>query len=89
MRFAYAEAGAGDTAIVLLHGWPQTSWAWRKLTPLLAVSHRVIAPDLPGFGDSSKPEGGYDKKTVSARVRALIQALGLSRIVLVGHDMGG
>lgn len=88
MRFAYRRAGWGGTPILLLHGWPQTSFAWRRVMPLLNECD-VIAPDLPGFGYSSKPEGGFDKKTVSRRLRELVQALGLSRIAIAGHDLGG
>ncbi|KRE00844.1 alpha/beta hydrolase [Bosea sp. Root670] len=88
MRFAYARVGQG-TPILLLHGWPQTSFAWRKIMPLLCNEHDVIAPDLPGFGYSSKPDSGFDKKTVSARLREFVQSLGLSRIAIAGHDLGG
>jgi haloacetate dehalogenase len=57
----YVEAGSktGET-VVLLHGWPQSSFAWRHVQPELANRYRVIAPDLRGFGDSSKPMTGYD-----------------------------
>ena len=88
MRFAYRRGGAGQ-AIILLHGWPQTSHAWRRVLPLLSGSFDVVAPDLPGFGDTSKPESGFDKKSVARRLRAFVQALGLGRIALVGHDLGG
>lgn len=89
MRFAYHRAGRGGTPVMLLHGWPQTSWAWRRVVPLLSPTFDVIVPDLPGFGYSSKPESGFDKRTVARRLRALVQALGLSRIALAGHDLGG
>jgi pimeloyl-ACP methyl ester carboxylesterase len=89
MRFAYHRAGHGGVPILLLHGWPQTSWAWRRVTPLLSPVCDVVVPDLPGFGYSSKPEGGFDKKTIARRLRDFVQALGLSRIALVGHDLGG
>jgi len=89
MRFAYHRAGHGGVPIVLLHGWPQTSWAWRRVTPLLSPVCDVVVPDLPGFGYSSKPEGGFDKKTIARRLRDFVRALGLSRIALVGHDLGG
>ena len=89
MRFAYHRAGHGGVPIVLLHGWPQTSWAWRRVTPLLSPVCDVAVPDLPGFGHSSKPEGGFDKKTIARRLRDFVQAVGLSRIALVGHDLGG
>jgi pimeloyl-ACP methyl ester carboxylesterase len=89
MRFAYHRAGHGGVPIVLLHGWPQTSWAWRRVTPLLSPVCDVVVPDLPGFGYSSKPESAFDKKTIARRLRDFVQALGLSRIALVGHDLGG
>ena len=89
MRFAYHRPGHGGVPIVLLHGWPQTSWAWRRVTPRLSPTCDVVVPDLPGFGYSSKPEGGFDKKTIARRLRDFLQALGLSRIALVGHDLGG
>jgi pimeloyl-ACP methyl ester carboxylesterase len=88
-RFAYYRIGHGGTPIVLLHGWPQTSRAWRRVAPLLASGFDVVVPDLPGFGDTSKPDGGFDKKTISGRVRDFVKALGLSRIALAGHDLGG
>lgn len=89
MRFAYHRAGSGEIPIVLLHGWPQTSRAWRRLLPLLSSQCDVVVPDLPGFGYSSKPESGFDKKTIARRIRDLVQALGLSRVALAGHDLGG
>ena len=89
VRFAYQRSGTGKTPIVLLHGWPQTSRAWRRVVPLLSADYDVITLDMPGFGYSSKPETGFDKRTVARRIRDLVQALGLSRIALVGHDIGG
>ncbi len=89
MRFAYSRAGHGGHPILLLHGWPQTSYAWRRVMPLLSDRYDVVAPDLPGFGYSSKPESGFDKKTISRRLREFVHALGLSHITLVGHDLGG
>ena len=90
MRFAFHRAGQrGGVPIILLHGWPQTAYAWRRVTPLVGHGFDVIAPDLPGFGYSSKPEGGFDKKTTARRLRALVKALGLDRVALVGHDLGG
>jgi pimeloyl-ACP methyl ester carboxylesterase len=89
MRFAYHRGGSGDQAVVLIHGWPQTSYAWRRVAPLLYPSFDVVVPDLPGFGDSAKPADGFDKKTISRRLRELVHALGLSRVALVGHDLGG
>jgi len=85
----YVSAGAGEP-VVLLHGWPSTWYEWRQVMPLLAARFRVIAPDLRGLGDSSRPLAGYDKKTVAADLWQLLSGtLGLSRWHLVGHDWGG
>jgi len=83
-----ASAGAGDP-VMLLHGWPQTWHEWRKLMPLLAGKYRLVAPDLPGLGDSSRPADGYDKKTIAADLVELHAKLQLGRFHLVGHDWGG
>ncbi|HYW30914.1 MAG TPA: alpha/beta hydrolase [Gemmatimonas sp.] len=83
----YVRAGTGDP-VVLLHGWPATWYHWRKLIPLLADTYTVIAPDLRGFGDSTKPASGYDTRTITEDVYQLVQQLGLSRPFIVGHDMG-
>lgn len=87
-RLHYVTAGAGDP-VLLLHGWPQTWYAWRHVIPRLATRYSVIAPDMRGFGDSSKPAGGYDKMTVARDLRELVHALGHRSVFLVGHDMGG
>lgn len=85
----YLTAGAGDP-VVLLHGWPQTSYEWRRVMPRLAQRHRVIAPDLRGLGDTSRPLEGYDARTVAADVAELLtHHLGIGRFHLVGHDWGG
>lgn len=79
----------GD-AVLLLHGWPQTAHAWRRVTPLLAeAGYRVLVPDLRGFGDSFKPDDGFDKKTVARDLYDLLNALGITRAWVVGYDMGG
>ena len=72
----YLIAGQGDP-VLLLHGYAQTSHMWRPLIAELAKTHTVIAPDLRGFGDSAKPEGGYDKKTMAQDIHALATSLGL------------
>jgi pimeloyl-ACP methyl ester carboxylesterase len=87
----YAEAGTGERTIVLLHGFPQTWREWRHLMPLLASEgYRVIAPDYRGAGHSSRPLGGYDKRTMATDIRRLLTGgLGISgRVALVGHDIG-
>jgi pimeloyl-ACP methyl ester carboxylesterase len=84
----YVRGGRGDT-LVLLHGYPQTWYMWRKVLPALAAHYTVIAPDLRGAGGSTAPPGGYDKKTLARDVYALLVQLGLDRDVsIVGHDIG-
>src|SRR5262245_66516972 len=87
VKLHYLVAGRGDP-VILLHGYAQTSHMWRPLIPELAKTHLVIAPDLRGFGDSAKPEGGYDKKTLAADVHALAQSLGIKKAGIAGHDTG-
>jgi pimeloyl-ACP methyl ester carboxylesterase len=87
VRIHYLISGKGNP-IVLLHGYAQNSHMWRPLIPELAKTHTVIAPDLRGFGESSKPEGGYDKKTMAQDIRALALSLGYPRIEIAGHDIG-
>jgi pimeloyl-ACP methyl ester carboxylesterase len=82
---------AGDPArpaIVLLHGWPQSSTEFEELMPRLATSAHVVALDLPGIGGSGEPPPAGDKRRLAAEVRATIQALGLRDVTLVGHDIG-
>jgi len=88
VRLHYVTAGQGDP-VVLLHGWPETWYQWRKIIPALAERYTVIAPDLRGLGDSSKPKTGYDKRTLADDVYKLVGKLGHERIFLVGHDWGG
>ncbi len=83
----YLFSGNGEP-IVLLHGYAQSSHMWQPLIPELAKTHTVIAPDLRGFGDSSKPEGGYDKTTMAVDIRGLAHSLGFASIRIVGHDIG-
>ena len=85
----YVSAGKGP-AVVLLHGWPQTWWEWRFVVPRLAEHYTVIAPDLRGLGDSSRPLAGYDKKTIANDIWRLVHdMLGHDQMYLVGHDWGG
>lgn len=89
VRIHYLSAGKG-VPVVLLHGIPQTSHEWRHVIPYLAPHYSVIAPDLRGLGDSSRPAGGYDKKTVAHDIwRLLREHLRIDRFFLVGHDWGG
>ena len=75
VRLHYRTAGQGPL-VVLLHGWPQTWYCWRRLIPLLAGQATVLAPDLRGYGLSDKPPGGYDKRTMAGDMRALVRQLG-------------
>jgi pimeloyl-ACP methyl ester carboxylesterase len=88
VRLHVAEAGDGPP-LVLLHGWPQHWWEWRRLIPRLARTYRVLAPDLRGWGWSDAPPGDYAKSTFAADVLALLDAEGIDRARLVGHDWGG
>jgi pimeloyl-ACP methyl ester carboxylesterase len=88
LRMHVAEAGEGDP-VVLLHGWPQNWWEWRRLIPLLSERFRVICPDLRGFGWSDAPDGPYDKETMADDVLQLLDALDLPRVRIIGHDIGG
>jgi pimeloyl-ACP methyl ester carboxylesterase len=88
LRFHVAEAGAGDP-IVLVHGWPQHWWMWRHVVPLLAPHARLVMLDLRGFGWSDAPPDGYDKQGMADDVLAVLDALGLERVRIVGHDWGG
>jgi pimeloyl-ACP methyl ester carboxylesterase len=88
VRIHYLIGGAG-APVVLLHGYPETWYAWRKVMPQLAARYTVIVPDLRGFGDSSRPAGGYDRKTMASDIRGLIRRLGYDRVLLAGHDWGG
>jgi pimeloyl-ACP methyl ester carboxylesterase len=81
--------GGNGPPLVLLHGWPQTWWAWHRVMPALAERFTVVAVDLPGLGDSTRPASGYDTNNVSALVHALVADLGHGEIFLVGHDWGG
>ncbi|MGO4394057.1 alpha/beta fold hydrolase [Variovorax sp. M-6] len=83
----YRVGGTGP-AVVLLHGYAETSHMWNPLMPLLARDHTVIAADLRGAGRSSKPEGGYDKKNMAVDIHELVASLGIERASVVGHDIG-
>jgi pimeloyl-ACP methyl ester carboxylesterase len=87
VKLHYLTAGEGPV-VILLHGYTQTSRMWRPLIPLLAGKFRVIAPDLPGIGDSAIPADGLDMKTAAIRVHALAKSLGVEKARVVGHDIG-
>jgi epoxide hydrolase 4 len=87
VRFFVREAGTGDP-IVLLHGFPQTGECWNRVASSLAATHRVIVPDLPGFGRSGAPPS-YDAASVADILDAFLSAAGAKRATVVGHDWGG
>src|SRR5688572_30010692 len=72
--------------IILLHGFPQTHLMWRHVAPKLAEHHTVICPDLRGYGASSKPQDGYDKRAMANDIIGLADALGIDTFALIGHD---
>jgi pimeloyl-ACP methyl ester carboxylesterase len=85
-------AEAGDPAAppaLLVHGWPQHGYVWRKLAGPLAAEYRLIVPDLRGFGWSSAPRHGYEKRELARDLIALVDALELGPVRWVGHDWGG
>jgi len=86
-RLHVAQAGAGPP-VLMLHGWPQHWYLWREVIPLLSDEHRLVCPDLPGFGWSDPPARGYAKERIADQLLALMDELGLERVLLVGHDWG-
>ena len=87
IRMHYLVAGKGDP-VILMHGYAQNSHMWRPAIKELAKTHLVVAPDLRGFGDTTKAEAGYDKKSMAADVHALAQKLGIRKAGIAGHDIG-
>lgn len=87
LELHYLEAGRG-APVLLLHGWPVTAYAWRKVMPAMASRYRLIAPDMPGFGASDAPKSS-DKREVARLMRQLMRRLGAERVFVAGHDMGG
>lgn len=85
----YAAAGTSGSPILLVHGFPETWWAFHKLIPLLAASHHVIAVDLRGFGDSGNGPGEYDSAACAEDLHQLIAHLGLGPVHLTGQDISG
>ncbi|TAA08896.1 alpha/beta fold hydrolase [Pseudoxanthomonas winnipegensis] len=89
VRLHYVTAGPEDAQpLVLLAGYPESWFAWRKVMPLLADRFRLIALDLPGQGDSDKPLDGYDTGTVARRIHGVLERIGVSRYGLAAHDIG-
>jgi pimeloyl-ACP methyl ester carboxylesterase len=87
VKLHYLTAGQGP-AVILIHGYTQTSRMWKPIIPLLAEKFTVIAPDLPGIGDSAIPKDGLDMKNAAIRIHALAKSLGFEKARVVGHDIG-
>ena len=87
VRLHYLTAGHG-APVILLHGYTQTSRMWKPIFPRLAGTFTVIAPDLPGIGDSDIPAQGLDMKRAAIRIHALARSLGVEKARVVGHDIG-
>ena len=85
----YVAAGTEGSPVLLVHGFPETWWTFRKLIPLLAASHRVYAVDLRGFGDSDNGPGAYDSKTSAEDLHLLIDELNAGAVHISGQDISG
>lgn len=83
----YVIGGTGEP-LVLIHGFGQNWFMWNRLLPEFAKHYTIIAPDLPGLGESDKPESGYDKKTLAKDIHDLVNQLGFHQVNLAGHDIG-
>ena len=89
VRIHYVTCGSGQP-LVLLHGWPQTWYCWRKVIPQLSEQFSIVAPDLRGLGDSSRPMEGYEKSEIASDIRELItDELKLESYFVMAHDWGG
>jgi pimeloyl-ACP methyl ester carboxylesterase len=84
----FARWGGAGPVVVLIHGYAENSDSWAPLAADLLKDHTVVVPDLRGIGKSSKPEGGYDKKTEAKDIRAVVTALGYDQTFVVAHDIG-
>jgi pimeloyl-ACP methyl ester carboxylesterase len=87
VKLHYMTAGHG-MPLILLHGYAETSLMWKPIIPVLAERFTVIAPDLPGIGDSEIPTDGLDMKSAAIRIHDLAKSLGVQKAEVVGHDIG-
>ena len=87
VKLHYMTAGHG-TPLILLHGYAETSLMWKPIIPALAERFTVIAPDLPGIGDSDIPAHGLDMKSAAISIHELAKSLGVQKAEVVGHDIG-
>lgn len=86
---AYDSQGSGERTVILIHGYSFAKEVWSRTMPHLSEDWRVIAYDIRGFGDSTKPESGYDYPTMAEDLRLFMDALEIDEAVLIGHSMGG
>lgn len=87
IKLHYVVGGTGEP-LLLVHGFGQNWYMWNRLLPELSKHFTVIAPDLPGLGESGKPDSGYDKKSMAATIHGLTEKLGYKSINVAGHDIG-
>jgi pimeloyl-ACP methyl ester carboxylesterase len=88
VQIHYLKAGSGKKVLVLIHGFGDTSHMWVPLFDEFGKDYTIIAPDMRGLGDSSRPESGYDKKTIAKDIHELVKSLGFEQVNVVGHDIG-
>jgi pimeloyl-ACP methyl ester carboxylesterase len=88
VKLHYLTAGHGPATVILLHGFAETSRMWRPFIPKLTEKFTVIAPDLPGIGDSSIPSDKIDMISSAERIHALVRSLGVEKACVIGHDIG-
>ena len=88
VKIHYLKAGTGKRPLVLIHGFGDTSHMWVPLFDEFGKDFTIIAPDMRGLGESSRPATGYDKKTIAVDIHELVKSLGYQKINLVGHDIG-
>src|SRR5687767_15766766 len=89
LRLAYRALGDGPP-VLLLHGWPTSSFLWRNVMPPIARANRVVALDLPGFGGSDKPKGArYSFEFFEQAIDGFLAQLGIDAVAIAGHDLGG
>ena len=88
VKIHYLKAGMGQKTLVLIHGFGDTSHMWIPLFDEFGKDYTIIAPDMRGLGESSRPTAGYDKKTIASDIHELVKSVGYQKIDLVGHDIG-
>jgi pimeloyl-ACP methyl ester carboxylesterase len=88
VKIHYLKTGSGNKTLVFIHGFGDTSHMWIPLFDEFGKDYTIIAPDMRGLGESSRPATGYNKKTIAADIHELVKSLGYQKIDLVGHDIG-